>query len=168
MQTIRFTFYKSTGKYYTHHDVGVDDLPKAPNLMSDHELMDFMRENKIGVTHHGNFLVTLTEPTPEEIVPQLINGEAWHRSKIIKIGMWAEQQFRQSTPRSIINHLKEEFEELSDDPSDVEEMADMVMLIYHLAYKQGLDLVTAIEKKFRINQERKWGPVDERGVSNHI
>ena len=85
-----------------------------------------------------------------------------------EIGQWAETTFTKSTPESAFNHLKREVKELSNNLHDGKEMADIVMIIAHLASKAGIDLEAEIIKKFNVNKSRRWGEPDEEGVCEHI
>lgn len=65
-------------------------------------------------------------------------------------------------------HLLEEVNELAEDPSDGEEMADCFILLMNLAEMHGHDLMTEAQKKMDKNRARKWGKPDERGVCHHV
>ena len=82
-------------------------------------------------------------------------------------GTWAQATFPKSTDSSICEHLKREAQELADKPSDVEEAADCILLIFHLAHRRGWDLGKAIREKSAKNKSRIWNPVDAKGVSEH-
>jgi NTP pyrophosphatase (non-canonical NTP hydrolase) len=86
----------------------------------------------------------------------------------LEIGEWGEQTFPRSTDHSKLTHLAKEFEELKADPTSGEEMADMVMLISHLAYAHGIDLMAELQRKLRICRARHWGLPDLDGVVEHI
>lgn len=81
---------------------------------------------------------------------------------------WASRTFPGQTPASKAEHLLDEAGELKDDPSNGEEMADVLILLLNLAEMHGLDLLEEARKKMAINRTRTWGPPDERGVCNHI
>lgn len=83
------------------------------------------------------------------------------------VGRWAQDQFKQATNQSIINHLKREVKELEDNPNSTE-VADCVLLLMHLAHRNGWNLGEAVQTKFLINIQRQWGPVDSEGVSEHV
>jgi len=83
---------------------------------------------------------------------------------------WAEDTFPQRTNHSILTHLRRELDEIEAKPNDIEEWADAILLFMHGLREQGFDihnLSTALEKKFAINQKRKWGKPDEHGVVEH-
>jgi hypothetical protein len=82
--------------------------------------------------------------------------------------IWQVNTFPQSDVHAKLSHLKQEIAELEENPSDVMEMADIVILVTGLAAIQGYDLSNAIEQKFEINKTRKWGTPDKNGVVNHI
>ena len=85
-----------------------------------------------------------------------------------KIGSWATQTFPHATPTSICEHMSREVKELLDNPHDVEEAADVMLLILHLAYRNNWNLGKAIRDKSSKNKSRVWGPPDDKGVSEHI
>ena len=69
------------------------------------------------------------------------------------------------TPRSIVEHLSREVQELRQEPTDLEEMADVFMLLVGLS--DGRDLVGAVRAKLEKNKGRTWGQPDEDGVVEH-
>lgn len=81
---------------------------------------------------------------------------------------WANVQFPNSTPQSKAHHLAKEAHELANNPSDPEEMADVLGLFAHLADWDGVDLAGALRAKRLINQSRQWGTPDENGVIEHL
>lgn len=85
-----------------------------------------------------------------------------------EVGKWADRQFPQSTLQSIVAHLTDEVEELNQAPADKLEMADILLLLMHLAHKQDIDLLVAAKEKFEIVKKRRWGIPDHRGVVKHI
>jgi NTP pyrophosphatase (non-canonical NTP hydrolase) len=69
------------------------------------------------------------------------------------------------------NHLKkleQEIAELKDAPSDKMEMADVGLSLMLHAETQGVDLLLVMREKFEIVKERKYGPLDADGISQHI
>lgn len=84
------------------------------------------------------------------------------------IGEWQARTFPTSTPQSVLAHLRKELRELEADPSNGEELADCIMLLFALATKANLDLSAEIAHKFRINCERSWGAVNVEGFVEHI
>jgi NTP pyrophosphatase (non-canonical NTP hydrolase) len=101
---------------------------------------------------------------------------------------WAVTTFGNTPPAAPLHHLLKEIDkelipELSPSPKDdrifdkdhfehvKEEFADCFILLFHAAKKYGLsaeEIFAAMQVKFEKNKKRKWGPVDENGVSNHI
>lgn len=93
------------------------------------------------------------------------------------IAEWAERTFPKSTVQSISAHLGEELGELCDALGACvlngkhgikDEAADVVMLLMHLAHKQGWSLYDAVVDKFATVQKRKWGKPNKKGVVHHI
>jgi NTP pyrophosphatase (non-canonical NTP hydrolase) len=87
---------------------------------------------------------------------------------IHECGTWADKTFNKATPSSITEHLRREVAELIDAPNDEEEAADCMLLLFHLAHKQGWNLEQAVVNKFAKNQSRQWGKPDAQGVVEHI
>jgi len=85
-----------------------------------------------------------------------------------KIGEWSKETFPTATPSSLLHHLVDEVIELCENPGSPEEMADVLILLIHLASLQGIDLELATQEKFKVNQKRKWNKPDSRGVIKHI
>lgn len=100
-----------------------------------------------------------------------------------EIGLWGEATFPDSTPKTIMAHLREEVFELGFEvqdwmdrpgpPSDFgrerigEELADCYLLLLHLAHRVGIDLDMAAAEKFDTNKTRTWHD-DGRGYAKHV
>lgn len=56
----------------------------------------------------------------------------------------------------VMKHLREEFDELSEAPSDPDEIADCLMLLFALAFHRGIDPLAALRAKDARNRARKW------------
>lgn len=101
------------------------------------------------------------------------------------VGRWGKVSFPASTIATIHEHLRREARELlqaldrwdscqkpvKDDviwPSVMEEVADIVLISFHLAYRKRFSLAEVIEDKFIVAQHREWGEPDEDGVVEHI
>ena len=88
-----------------------------------------------------------------------------------KAGTWADATFAPDggyRGPGIVAHLKKEVVELAENPRDMEELADCMLLLFHLAHQNGGNLQSAIARKFAINQRRKWGKPDANGVVEHV
>jgi NTP pyrophosphatase (non-canonical NTP hydrolase) len=108
----------------------------------------------------------------------------------IAVGKWAEVTFEASTPDTICNHLAEELIELLGEervkaalhrvtqgnildedfpPSDnpAEESADILLMLLHLAHKNGYELMEATLKKFAEVQDAEWVD-DGRGYAKRV
>lgn len=85
-----------------------------------------------------------------------------------RIHQWAESTFPGQPTSAKIDHLSDEVNEVRENPNDGEELADCAILLFNLASRAGVNLMTEIEKKFAKNIKRKWGTPDERGVVKHI
>lgn len=85
-----------------------------------------------------------------------------------EVAQWAEATFPGQTAKSKADHLVDEARELADAPDDGEEMADVLLLLLHIAHMQGVNLMLEARKKLEINKRRQWGPADTRGVHKHV
>lgn len=89
-------------------------------------------------------------------------------------GRWANTTFPQSTPGSIVAHLRREVEELGAAAmlgpfeDEREEAADCFLLLLHFAHKRGFSLLDAAVEKSTENQLRTWGQADAEGVVEHV
>lgn len=86
---------------------------------------------------------------------------------------WANSQFgnRDGKPFGVIFHLRKELTELYENPTDIEEMADVMMLTLEIAAIQGWttdDVFDATLMKLAKNKKRTWYPLDEDGVAEHV
>lgn len=62
-------------------------------------------------------------------------------------------------PEGSIKHLRKEVEELAADPTDVSEVADVMILAIDIAYRAGItpeELITGLQDKQDTNIARKW------------
>lgn len=69
-----------------------------------------------------------------------------------------------------LHHLKEEVQELIDNPKDEMEWADCFLLLLDAAWRNGhslQDLLDFSERKLEINKNREW-KLDKNGVYKHI
>lgn len=86
---------------------------------------------------------------------------------------WSDKTFGiNRDPEGPLNHLKEEVDEILEDPTDISEFADVALLLLdslRCAGHSEQDLEAAMEYKFyKILVKRKYGPPDSKGVSRHI
>jgi hypothetical protein len=88
------------------------------------------------------------------------------------ITSWADSVFgKDRKAEMILRHLEKEIKELIQEPSDLEEYADIGILWLNAAAKAGYkvdDLYFAIIGKMMVNKSRKWGRRDENGVVEHL
>ena len=102
-------------------------------------------------------------------------AEEVSQSQYNEICEWQRRIFTKATPLSCANHLKEEVDELITDLTNQEtglsEIADCFLLLIGVCNMKGLshsDVVQLIETKMKINRERQWGEVNEKGYVKHI
>ncbi len=78
------------------------------------------------------------------------------------MGKWALEQFGRGKPLSCYAKLAEEFGELARPlqkqqyDKAILEMADMIVVLSHIAASLGLDLQRAVDEKMRVNHARTW------------
>lgn len=85
--------------------------------------------------------------------------------------IWQDETFPLSTSESRACHLAREARELENNPTDFLEMADVLLLLSHLAKgKNGpnVSLTRAVIEKQEINKKRIWGAPDDKGVVEHL
>lgn len=76
-------------------------------------------------------------------------------SIVHEIVRWQRRQFPNSSTASAIDHLKEEIDELAENP-DGEEWADCMFLLLAISDRAGIDRAVALERKLAINRARTW------------
>jgi hypothetical protein len=84
---------------------------------------------------------------------------------------WQDETFPLSTSQSRSIHLLREAKELAASPEDSQEMADVILLLSHLANGHNgpnVNLSRAVEDKQKVNRSRVWGTPDSDGVVEHV
>jgi predicted house-cleaning noncanonical NTP pyrophosphatase (MazG superfamily) len=79
---------------------------------------------------------------PWQMINVLILQNAWHIKK--------NKQIRDFTDEEMLEHLQDEVAELAKAPKDINEAADILVILYHLAIRNGWtlkDLSDAAQKK---------------------
>ena len=87
------------------------------------------------------------------------------------IAAFTDSVFGASNPVSKLKHLREEVDELIEEPNHTHEWADCMILLIDAAKKAGHDmddLYRFVNEKMAINKTRKWGEPDEDGVVRHV
>lgn len=82
--------------------------------------------------------------------------------------VWADGEFKDATDESRLKHFADEVAELLADPTNGEEMADVVIFVHHLAVHAGVDLRVQVERKLTINRGRVWRKDALSGYSKHV
>jgi hypothetical protein len=76
-----------------------------------------------------------------------------------------QQEFSEKTfgpgerTEGIINHIKKELKEIEQDPKDIKEWIDVIILAMDGAWRAGHtpeEITKALEEKFEENKKRKW------------
>jgi len=84
---------------------------------------------------------------------------------------WSDATFPQSTVASRLEHARRELMELTAEPDDPSEYADVLGLVNHAANglnSSKVDLAIALYEKLKVNRTRAWGDPDASGVVAHI
>jgi len=82
---------------------------------------------------------------------------------------WIENIHPNRTPEGTLLKLFEEIGELAQNPGDIDEFADILIVLLDLAYQENInanDLVPAVMRKMEINRSRSWD-VNQLGVMSH-
>ncbi len=87
-----------------------------------------------------------------------------YRSLQTRICTWVSETFGDAGPNaSVAARANKEMSELlsklcfdNHDPGAAEECADVAIVLFRLANRLGVDLLTEVERKFEINQNRDW------------
>lgn len=87
---------------------------------------------------------------------------------LAEVVAWGRETFPSSTDQSKIAHLRKEVDELAERPMDGTEMADVLMILAHLAAAHGVDLTTTVKHKLAVCRTRTWGQPDAAGVVEHV
>lgn len=141
-----------------------------------HNLVDKAREGYVhaGDEHRIRFIyddrdmAIMIEQVVVRIQTALAKGDISVVNLIKEITDWSTKQFPNATPQGLAEHLFSEAEELVNNPTDKEEMADIFMLLAHVVHKTGTDIIKAVEEKLEKNKQRKWGKENEKGFIEHI
>lgn len=92
-------------------------------------------------------------------------------SVIREVNAWQAVTFPTATPASVVEHLRREVMELVEEPTNVLELADVVILAAALSLTLGLsvsDLTAVIDAKLGVNRLRAWQAPDHMGVVEHV
>lgn len=87
-----------------------------------------------------------------------------------KVSDWANSTFPNSSLNSKLLHIKEELDEILENPQDIKEWADVLLIYMHAAKSQGFtlsDIFKSAEDKFIEIQSRKWKNPDKNRVVRH-
>lgn len=98
------------------------------------------------------------------------------------VGEWGAQTFPDTNDKKILAHLRDEVDELDEVlkgrfwpggkrrvvADDVgEELADVFLMLLHLAHRHGISLRDQAERKFGIVQTRTYTTETEKGYLRH-
>lgn len=89
-----------------------------------------------------------------------------------EVNEWQKETFGNAqTVGGILNHLAKELSELYASPSlenEIEECADMVILLMGYAGIKHFDLLKEVKVKLEVNKRRTWNKPDYDGVISHV
>lgn len=84
---------------------------------------------------------------------------------------WSLRTFGKRKPEPPLYHLQEEVEEMLDNPKDIKEYADGILLIMDAAQNAGFtpeEVIAAMMQKFHTDLvHRKWNKPNKKGYSTH-
>ena len=80
---------------------------------------------------------------------------------------WATEKFPDQNVSSQLKHLEKELEELKESPNDPSEIPDMAILLIGLAHLQGYNLFRLMADKFYDDLIHREWKMDEDGVYIH-
>ncbi len=87
---------------------------------------------------------------------------------------WSKENFGPATargPQGPSAHLKKEANELADDPYNLEEAADCFILLMDINWRAGRtieQLLYAVQRKQKVNRNRKWQKPGQDGAIEHV
>lgn len=85
------------------------------------------------------------------------------------VGEWAVVTFPKSTEKTIIAHIRRELDEMEEEGANLaEESADVLLMLFHIAHRNGFSLASNAAFKFGVVVARKWGEPDSEGVVEHV
>ena len=85
-----------------------------------------------------------------------------------EVRFWQRETFPKATAKSAANHLLREAKELLEDPTELSELADVIILAIGVADQLEVNIEEIVGDKLKINQERVWGESDAEGVVEHV
>lgn len=132
---------------------------------------------KFGYVTPDNRVVAFWQDTNEKLLPK--NVERVHVNSMFDMFDFLARQraFSEKTfgphPRAkgVIAHIKKELVEIENNPTDVMEWIDVVLLALDGAWRTGASaeqITRALESKLRINQNRTWPSWLEMGGDDAI
>jgi hypothetical protein len=84
------------------------------------------------------------------------------------LGDWAAGVFPEATELSVLAHLRDEVNTELIPGCELDELADVGILLCQLATQRGASLFDLMEAKHAINLKRKWGPKNAAGFWEHV
>ncbi len=84
-----------------------------------------------------------------------------------EVSRWVALTFPAATLESQIRKLRAEVVELEKDPSSVDELADIGVVLLALTSRMGEDFDSLVRQKMEINRTRQWALQDD-GTYQHV
>ncbi len=82
------------------------------------------------------------------------------------VNQWQTRFDNKASVSGLINHLKEEVAEFTEE-KDAEELADIFIILFHLCALLDIEPALEVYKKLEKNKERTWLPPDAEGKVKH-
>lgn len=90
----------------------------------------------------------------------------------LTIALWAHETFGEARPKVAAARANQEMAELlnaialGNADKMGEEMADVIIVLYHLAGSTGINIQEEIDRKMKVNRARKWN-LTGKGTGYH-
>jgi hypothetical protein len=84
-----------------------------------------------------------------------------------KLGDWGKETFPEADEVSVLKHLQSEVAKELYEGCNIDELADVGILLCQLATHRKLSLLDLMVAKHQVNKKRKWGPKNEQGFWEH-
>ena len=87
-----------------------------------------------------------------------------------QIGEFARNTYKNADYYSFMEKLKEEIKEVIENPDDISEYADCIIVLFSACGKRNIpysELVKTIKEKFEINKNREWYEI-KPGIYKHV
>ncbi len=88
-----------------------------------------------------------------------------------RLRLWSAETFGGQRPVGILDHLRKEVEEIAEDPTDVNEWVDAILLALDGAMSTGhtpKEVIRAVHEKMTVNEKRDWPAPDPANADKAV